>query len=91
MTNRPHGVLYVGVTADLAAHVHQHRRGEGSAFCQRYNLVRLVLAEEHATIEEAIAREKALKAWNRAWKLLLVEEANPQWCDLFDEGGAQIL
>ena len=90
MTNKPGGVLYVGVTANIAARVHQHRKGEGSSFCRRYNLTRLVHAEEHATIEEAIVREKALKAWDRTWKIRLIEEANPEWRDLLDEGGALI-
>ena len=85
MTNRPFGVLYVGVTADLAARVLQHREGNGSDFCRRYNLTRLVLAEPHATIEEAITREKALKAWKRSWKVELIEAANPQWRDLWDD------
>jgi len=86
MTNRPEGVLYIGVTADLAARIYQHRHGKGSDFCRRYNLTLLVHAEEHATIEEAIAREKALKAWRRAWKIRLIEQANPNWLDLFDQG-----
>jgi putative endonuclease len=77
MTNKPHGVLYVGVTADLAARIDQHRQGKGSAFCRKYNLTRLVHAEPHATIGEAIVREKALKAWQRAWKIALIESANP--------------
>ncbi|MFV0625478.1 GIY-YIG nuclease family protein [Sphingomonas sp. ac-8] len=84
MTNRPLGVLYVGVTANLAARVVQHRAGQGSEFCRRYNLTRLVLAEPHARIEEAIGREKALKAWQRGWKLALIEAANPEWDDLFE-------
>jgi putative endonuclease len=84
MTNKPHGVLYVGVTADLAARIDQHKQGKGSAFCRRYNLTRLVLTERHVTIEEAIVREKALKAWKRAWKVALIEDANPDWNDLFD-------
>jgi len=84
MTNRARGVLYVGVTADIAARVWQHRNGEGSDFCRRYKLHRLVLAEQHATIAEAIAREKALKAWQRSWKIELIEAANPTWRDLFE-------
>ena len=84
MTNKPRGVLYVGVTTNLAARVDQHRRGEGSGFCRRYNLRRLVLAEEHGEIDFAIAREKALKAWKRDWKIALVEESNPEWRDLFE-------
>jgi putative endonuclease len=84
MTNRLRGVLYVGVTAHLAQRVDQHRQGTGSAFCRRYNLTRLVLAEPHDEIAYAIAREKALKAWQRAWKLALIETANPGWEDLYD-------
>ena len=84
LTNKPKGVLYIGVTSDLAARVVQHREGAGSAFCRRYGLKRLVLAERHDRIEDAIAREKALKAWQRGWKVRLIEEANPGWEDLFD-------
>ena len=65
VTNKPRGVLYVGVTADLAARIVQHKAGRGAAFCRRYNLTQLVHVEPHPTIEEAIAREKALKAWKR--------------------------
>ncbi len=82
MTNKPGGVLYVGVTADLPARVAQHRRGEGSAFCRRYTLTRLVYAEACADMAAAIAREKAIKAWNRAWKVELIERANPGWDEL---------
>ena len=84
MTNRPRGVLYTGVTAVLPSRVWQHRNGEGSAFCKRYNLTRLVYAEQHASIQDAIAREKAIKAWKRAWKIELIEQSNPQWQDLWD-------
>ena len=73
MTNKPHGVLYIGVTSDLLTRVDQHKRGKGSAFCRKYGLTTLVFAEEHSTIDEAIAREKAMKAWQRAWKIELIE------------------
>ena len=84
MTNKPGGVLYIGVTADLATRVHQHRDGTGSAFCKSYGLTRLVLAEPHDDITLAIDREKALKAWKREWKIRLIEESNPHWRDMFD-------
>ncbi|WP_375402022.1 GIY-YIG nuclease family protein [uncultured Sphingomonas sp.] len=84
MTNRPNGILYVGVTAYLAQRVDQNRTGKGSAFCRRYGIDKLVLAEPHELITDAIAREKALKAWKRAWKVRLIEETNPEWLDLFD-------
>ncbi len=83
MTNKPCGVLYIGVAADLVARVAQHRAGVGSVFCRRYNLHRLVLAEPYPTIEEAITREKALKEWQRAWKLELIAASNPTWEDLW--------
>jgi putative endonuclease len=82
MSNRPFGVLYVGVTADLVRRIDQHKNGQGSAFCRRYGLDRLVLVEEYPTIEEAIIREKRLKKWERAWKVDLIETANPAWLDL---------
>ena len=84
MTNKPHGVLYIGVTSDLAARAYQHRTDTGASFCRKYGLHRLVLAERHDRIEEAIVREKALKAWQRAWKIRLIEESNPEWRDLYD-------
>jgi putative endonuclease len=74
MTNRVRGVLYTGVTSDLAARVAQHRAGKGSAFCRKYKLKRLVLAEHHDTIDDAIRREKMLKAWSRVWKIELIEK-----------------
>ena len=83
MSNRKDGVLYIGVTADLSRRIVQHREGKGSAFCRRYGLKRLVYAEEHDSIGDAIAREKAMKAWKRAWKIELVEGVNPEWDDLF--------
>lgn len=85
MTNKPHGVLYIGVTADLPRRVVQHRTGEGPAFCRRYNLTRLVYAERHDRIEDAIAREKMMKAWQRLWKLRLIQAQNPTWRDLFED------
>ena len=84
MSNRRDGVLYIGVTADLSRRIVQHREGKGSAFCRRYGLTRLVYAEEHDSIEDAIVREKAMKAWKRAWKIELIEGLNPAWDDLFD-------
>jgi putative endonuclease len=82
LTNKPGGILYIGVTADLPARVAQHRRGEGSAFCRRWGLDRLVYAEAFPTMEDAIAREKVLKKWRREWKVALIEGANPEWREL---------
>ena len=84
MTDAPFGTLYIGVTSSLPARAYQHRRGEGSAFCKRYGLTRLVYAEHHERIDDAIARERAMKAWKRAWKTRLIEQMNPRWDDLFE-------
>jgi putative endonuclease len=84
MANKPFGVLYTGVIADIAARAFQHLSGTGSKFCRRYNCDKLVLVEEYPTIEEAIVREKAIKAWPRLWKLELVQAANPNWDDLYE-------
>ena len=84
MTNKRRGLPYIGVTAHLAARVHQHRTDRGSAFCRKYGLKTLVLAEWFDTIEEAITREKQLKAWRREWKIDLIEAANPDWSDLYE-------
>ena len=84
LCNKPQGVLYVGVTSDLPARVTQHREGKASAFCRRYGIKRLVLVEPYDDIVTAIAREKAIKAWKRQWKIELIQAANPGWDDLFD-------
>lgn len=84
MADRYRGTIYIGVTAHLPAGVVQHRTGDGSDFCKRYGLGRLVYAELHDDIRDAIAREKAMKKWNREWKIRLIEEQNSDWLDLFD-------
>ena len=81
LANRKHGALYTGVNSDIAARMVQHREGRGSAFCARYGISRLVHAEWHDDIEDAIAREKAVKKWRRAWKIELIERGNPDWRD----------
>jgi putative endonuclease len=84
MADRYRGTLYVGVTADLPARIHQHRTGDGSDFCARYSLTRLVWAERGDDIAACIAHEKRLKRWHRQWKFELIERSNPDWQDLFD-------
>ena len=84
MADRYGGTLYIGVTANIAARVWAHREGRGSKFCARYGLTKLVYAEAAPTIYEAIQREKSMKKWNRAWKIELIERANPDWTDLFE-------
>ena len=84
MSDRYRGAVYVGVTSDLPARIHQHRTGEGSDFCRRYGLDRLVWAGYAPSITDAIAHEKRVKRWRRQWKLELIEKVNPDWRDLFE-------
>jgi putative endonuclease len=84
LASRYRGTIYTGVTADLARRNWQHRTGRGSKFVAKYEVLRLVHAEEYPTIDEAIRREKAIKKWLRAWKIELIERENPDWLDLYE-------
>jgi putative endonuclease len=79
------GTLYIGVTSDLVKRVWDHKNDSVDGFTKRYGVHRLVHYELHDDMLFAIAREKQLKKWNRAWKLELIEEKNPEWKDLSDE------
>ena len=85
LASRRHGTLYIGVTNDLVRRVHEHRCHAVPGFTRRDNVERLVWFESHDEIQAAIQREKSLKRWLRAWKLALIEQANPSWRDLYDE------
>jgi putative endonuclease len=85
MTNRPNGVLYVGVTSDLPRRVWEHRTGAADGFTKQHNLKRLVYVEEHDEIQTALQREKNIKHWSRSWKVQLIHKRNPGWRDLYDQ------
>ena len=87
LASQRNGTLYVGVTSNLIARVHQHREGRVRGFTRDYSVKLLVWFEQHATMESAITREKRIKKWNRAWKLELIEAANPEWRDLAEDLG----
>ena len=54
-------------------------------FTKKYNITQLVYVEEFQNVNEAIHREKCIKKWNRAWKLRLIGEQNPDWRDLYED------
>ena len=83
LTNRPRGVLYVGVTSRPVPRIWEHRIGAVAGFTREYCLRRLVYVERHVRMIDAIRREKQLKEWKRAWKLELIESVNPAWDDLW--------
>lgn len=85
LANKPKGTLYIGVTSNPVQRVWQHNQDLVEGFTKRYGVHRLVWYEVHASMDGAIAREKALKKWNRAWKIELIERNNPNWTDLYDQ------
>jgi putative endonuclease len=85
MASRRNGTLYTGVTSSLVHRAWQHREGLTRGFTARYGCKLLVWYELHATMPEAIAREKQIKAGSRADKLKLIEAMNSDWRDLFED------
>lgn len=85
MTNRPHGILYVGTTVDLPRRAWEHREGALDGFTKRYGLKRLVYFEHHATLLAARQREQNVKHWPRGWKVRLILKNNLNWDDLYDK------
>ena len=77
------GTLYIGVTNDLIRRIYEHKNKVADGFTRKYDVDRLVYFEAFDDIENAIRREKRLKKWNRAWKIRLIEETNPNWADLY--------
>ena len=84
LASKPKGVLYIGVISNPVQRIWQHKNDVVEGFTKRYRIHRLVWYEVHETMESAISREKALKKWNRAWKIELIEKDNPLWLDLYD-------
>jgi putative endonuclease len=84
MASSRNGTLYLGVTNDLVRRVYQHKTKALGGFTAKYGVTRLVWYECYDDAITAIAREKELKKWRRAWKLELIEKMNPDWADLYD-------
>jgi len=76
------GVLYVGVTSDLASRVLQHQSNLIPGFTQKYGVTKLVWFEAHSSVRAAISREKMIKGWSRMKKVRLIGEHNSTWKDL---------
>ena len=85
LASKPHGTLYVGVTADLVRRVWEHKQKVVPGFTSRYQVDRVVWFELHETAEAAMRRERQIKEWKRDWKINLIERDNPRWIDLYSE------
>ncbi|MDT8347827.1 MAG: GIY-YIG nuclease family protein, partial [Flavobacteriaceae bacterium] len=78
MTNKPNGVLYVGVTNDIESRVQEHKNKlYKNSFTAKFNCDKLVYLEEFDNGTQAVNFEKKLKKWNRQWKINLIQEMNP--------------
>ena len=82
MASRRNGTIYIGSTDDLVWRVEQHKTKVRPGFTARYGCDKLVWYEAHETRESAFLRERRLKEWRRSWKLMLIEDRNPDWADL---------
>ena len=85
LSNQVRGTLYIGVTSDLIQRIWQHKQNLVDGFTKQNQLHQLVYYELANDMLTAIAREKQLKKWNRAWKIELIEQTNSDWRDLYLE------
>ncbi len=85
LASKQNGTLYTGVTSNLVKRVWEHKNVLTDGFTSKYGVHTLVWYEIHATMESAIKREKAIKNWKRVWKIKIIEEMNPGWCDFYPD------
>ena len=82
LANRKNGTVYVGVSGNLSKRMLEHKNGTNEGFTKKYGLKKLVYLESFEVVENAIKREKQLKAGKRSTKIQLIEKDNPNWDDL---------
>ncbi|MBI2902273.1 MAG: GIY-YIG nuclease family protein [Candidatus Methylomirabilis oxyfera] len=85
MTNQRNTVLYTGVTTDLRKRVYEHKAKLVEGFTRRYNITKIVYYEVFDDVENAILREKQIKAGSRQKKIELIRSVNKEWRDLYEE------
>ncbi|WP_298485287.1 GIY-YIG nuclease family protein [uncultured Maribacter sp.] len=83
MTNKPNGVLYIGVTDNIEERVKEHKiKAYPKSFTAKYNCDKLIYFEEFHSGTDAVKRERQFKKWKRDWKINLIKEMNPSWSDI---------
>jgi putative endonuclease len=85
LTNKRHTVLYTGVTGNLLRRVYEHREKLVEGFTKKYNVTKLVYYEIFRDAENAILREKQIKAGSRSKKIQMINDMNKEWQDLYDQ------
>ena len=79
LASKRNGTLYIGMTDNLGRRIWEHQEGVFPGFTKKYDVKLLVWFEAHPTRESAFARERAIKKWNRQWKIDLIEATNSGW------------
>ncbi len=90
LASKPNGILYIGVTSDLAKRMAEHDQGLIGGFTKKYSVRLLIYYEFFETMPEAIQREKRLKEWQRAWKVRLITSMNPEWLNLYNSATGEV-
>ena len=85
MTNKHNKVLYTGITNDLKRRVYEHKEKLVDGFTKKYNITKLVYYEVFEDPENAILREKQIKAGSRQKKIHLINSVNRKWLNLYEE------
>jgi len=85
MTNKHNKVLYTGITSDLKRRVYEHKEKLVNGFTKKYNITKLVYYEVFDNPENAILREKQIKAGSRQKKIDLINTTNRKWLNLYEE------
>ena len=80
--NKRNGTLYTGVTSNLKKRIYEHKNKVYDSFTSKYDVNKLGYYEEYNNINQAIEREKQIKAGSRKKKMSLIESINPSWEDL---------
>jgi len=85
LTNKHNTVLYTGITNDLKRRVYEHKEKLVDGFTKKYNITKLVYYEVFEDPENAILREKQIKAGSRQKKIDLINSINREWINLYEE------
>ncbi|HLD44407.1 MAG TPA: GIY-YIG nuclease family protein [bacterium] len=85
LASKKNGTLYVGVTSNLSKRIFEHKQDLVDGFTKKYGVHSLVYIEQTNDVNDALLRERRLKAWKRQWKIDLIEKSNPNWNDLYED------
>jgi putative endonuclease len=85
LASKKNGTLYIGFTDNLIKRVWQHKNKVVEGFTKKYGVNKLVYFETSDCRDSVLQREKQIKKWNRAWKIRMIQETNPDWKDLYLE------